>query len=66
MNTPVRLATFGVGLLAVFGAAVGVGSAIGPVGPVGPPAEQVSPADHAPAPGDAPPAPGPSHEEHTP
>jgi hypothetical protein len=33
MNTPLRLAAFGLGLVAVFGAAVGVGSAVGPVGP---------------------------------
>jgi hypothetical protein len=33
MNTPLKLATFGVGLVAVFGAAVGVGAAVGPVGP---------------------------------
>ena len=33
MNTPLKLAAFGVGLVAVFGAAVGVGSALGPVGP---------------------------------
>jgi hypothetical protein len=33
MNTPVRLATFGLGLLAVFGAAVGIGAVAGPVGP---------------------------------
>ena len=57
MNTPVRLAIFFVGLLAVFGAAVGVGSAVGPVGPVAPPTDQISPADQAP---------DPSHEEHTP
>jgi hypothetical protein len=33
MNTPLKLAAFGVGLVAVFGAAVGVGTAVGPVGP---------------------------------
>jgi hypothetical protein len=33
MNTPVKLAGFGLGLVAVFGAAVGVGTAVGPVGP---------------------------------
>jgi hypothetical protein len=32
MNTPVRIAGFAVGLAAVFGAAVGVGTAVGPVG----------------------------------
>ncbi|MCF6506282.1 hypothetical protein E9549_02505 [Blastococcus sp. MG754426] len=35
MNTPTRIAAFAVGLVAVFGAAVGVGSAVGPVGTVG-------------------------------
>jgi hypothetical protein len=34
MNTPVKLATFGLGLVAVFTAATGLGSAVGPVGPV--------------------------------
>lgn len=34
MNTPLRLAGFALGLVAVFGAAVGIGSAVGPVGPV--------------------------------
>ena len=38
MSTPVRLAAFGLGLVAVFGAAVGVGNAVGPVGPAAPPA----------------------------
>jgi hypothetical protein len=33
MNTPLKLAGFGLGLVATFGAAVGVGSAVGPVGP---------------------------------
>jgi hypothetical protein len=33
MNTPVKLAAFGVGLVATFGAAAGVGAAVGPVGP---------------------------------
>ncbi|RBY75178.1 hypothetical protein DQ239_17735 [Blastococcus sp. TF02-09] len=33
MNTPSRLAAFGVGLVAVFGAATGVGAVVGPVGP---------------------------------
>ncbi|MDK3256485.1 hypothetical protein [Blastococcus capsensis] len=32
MNTPTKIAAFAVGLVAVFGAAVGVGSAVGPVG----------------------------------
>jgi hypothetical protein len=31
MNTPVRLATFGLGLAAAFAAAVGIGAAVGPV-----------------------------------
>jgi hypothetical protein len=33
MNTPLKLAGFGLGLAAAFGAAVGIGSAVGPVGP---------------------------------
>jgi hypothetical protein len=33
MNVPVKLAGFALGLVAVFGAAVGVGSAVGPVAP---------------------------------
>jgi hypothetical protein len=33
MNTPLKLAAFGVGLLAVFGAATGLGAMVGPVGP---------------------------------
>ncbi|SFF76440.1 hypothetical protein [Blastococcus tunisiensis] len=33
MNTPLKLAGFGAGLLAAFGAALGVGSLVGPVGP---------------------------------
>jgi hypothetical protein len=43
MNTPLKLAGFGLGLVAAFGAAVGVGSAVGPVGP----AVQSSADDHA-------------------
>jgi len=35
MNTPARIAAFALGLTAVFGAAVGVGAAVGPVGPAG-------------------------------
>jgi hypothetical protein len=37
VNTAARLGVFGLGLVAVFGAAVGIGRATGPVGPVGPP-----------------------------
>ncbi|TQN42252.1 hypothetical protein FHU33_1647 [Blastococcus colisei] len=33
MNTPLKLAGFGVALVAAFGAAVGIGSVVGPVGP---------------------------------
>jgi hypothetical protein len=33
MNTPLKLAAFGLGLAAAFGAALGVGTAVGPVGP---------------------------------
>lgn len=32
MNTPLKLAAFALGLLAVFGAAVGAGAAVGPIG----------------------------------
>lgn len=63
MGTPAKLASFGAGLVAVFGAALGVGSAVGPVGP---PAEESSPAEHRPAPEDTRPAPGTPHEEHGP
>src|SRR5688572_3180867 len=34
MNTPLKLAGFGLGLAAAFGAALGVGSVVGPVGSV--------------------------------
>ncbi|SOC50203.1 hypothetical protein SAMN05660748_2944 [Blastococcus aggregatus] len=43
MNTPVKLAAFGVGLVAVFGAATGLGAVVGPVGPA---AEESSAAGH--------------------
>ncbi len=33
MNTPAKLGVFALGLVAVFGAAAGIGSAVGPVGP---------------------------------
>ncbi|RZU32360.1 hypothetical protein [Blastococcus saxobsidens] len=33
MNTPTRIAAFALGLVVVFGGAVGVGAAVGPVGP---------------------------------
>jgi hypothetical protein len=42
MNTPLKLAGFGLGLVAAFGAAVGVGSVVGPIGP----AVQSSADDH--------------------
>ena len=35
MSTPLKIAAFALGLVAVFGAALGVGAAVGPVGPVG-------------------------------
>ncbi|TFV74310.1 hypothetical protein E4P39_12485 [Blastococcus sp. CT_GayMR19] len=38
MNVPVRLTGFALGLVAVFGAAAGLGSAVGPVGPTSAPA----------------------------
>ena len=60
MSTPVKLLAFTLGLVAVFGAAVGVGSAVGPVGPTvdapaaghGMPGEEheAAPADAAPLP----------------
>lgn len=43
MNTPVKLAGFGVGLLALFGAATGLGAVVGPIGPA---AEETSTAGH--------------------
>ena len=50
MTTPLKLAALALGLVAVFGAAVGVGSAVGPVGPT---AEEAVAAGHDMA-GDAP------------
>ena len=50
MNTALRLAGFGVGLLAVFGAAVGVGAAVAPAAtPAAPAAAAAAPhgEDHA-------------------
>lgn len=41
MNTPSRLAVFAVGLAIVFGAAVGVGNAVGPIGTAGVPTQDV-------------------------
>ncbi len=38
MSTVAKLAGFALGLAAVFGAALGVGNAVGPVGPSAPPA----------------------------
>jgi hypothetical protein len=62
MNTPVKLAAFGVGLAAVFGAALGVGAAVGPVGPA---VEETTPAEAPPAHDET--TPGvPPHEEHGP
>lgn len=43
MNAPVKLAVFTVGLVAAFGAAAGIGAAVGPVGPA---AEETSAAGH--------------------
>lgn len=43
MNTPLKLAAFGTGLVALFGAAAGVGAVVGPVGPA---ATDSSPAGH--------------------
>lgn len=47
MNTPAKLAVFGVGLVAAFGAAAGIGAAVGPIGPA---AEETSVAGHDMAP----------------
>ncbi|TYP90695.1 hypothetical protein [Blastococcus xanthinilyticus] len=55
MNTPAKIAAFAVGLVAVFGAAVGVGSAVGPVGPA---ATEHSPAAGSPGAAAAPHADG--------
>ena len=44
MNTPARLAAFGLGLVAAFAAGIGIGSAVGPVGTATPAVEM--PADH--------------------
>ena len=49
MNTPAKLAAFGAGLVAVFGAATGLGAVVGPVGPA---AADGSAAGHDMAPGD--------------
>jgi hypothetical protein len=43
MNTPTKLGAYALGLVAAFGAAVSIGNAVGPVGPVG------AGAEHAPA-----------------
>lgn len=40
MKTPIKIAGFGLGLLAVFGAATGIGRAVGPVGPAEPAATE--------------------------
>ena len=44
MSTPLRLAVFALGLVAVFAAALGVGAAVGPVGPA--PAEPMAEGAH--------------------
>ncbi len=49
MNTPAKLAAFGAGLVAVFGAATGLGAVVGPVGTA---AEESSAAGHDMASGD--------------
>ena len=58
MTTPLKLAALALGLVTVFGAAVGVGSAVGPVGPT---AEEAVAAGHDMA-GDAPHEPAPAGE----
>ncbi|GAB4080745.1 hypothetical protein GCU67_04195 [Modestobacter muralis] len=35
MNTPIKVGSYLAGLVAVFAAAVGIGSAVGPLGPAG-------------------------------
>jgi hypothetical protein len=55
MSTPFKLAGFALGLLAVFGASVGIGSAVGPVGPAAEePAAHAMGADEPAATGDLP------------
>ena len=56
------LAAFGLGLVAVFAAAVGVGAAVGPVGP--PAEESTAPAVHHPAVPEDPAAPAGGHPGH--
>ncbi|WP_040339767.1 hypothetical protein [Candidatus Blastococcus massiliensis] len=58
MNTPVKLAAFGVGLLALFGAATGLGAVVGPVGAA---ADEPSSAGH-----DMGSQPGAGHQEQAP
>ncbi len=56
MNTPVKLGAFVLGVVAVFGAAAGIGNAIGPVGPTEP---SHGTGDHAGDPGASPASDGP-------
>jgi hypothetical protein len=59
MNTPTKLAAYAVGLAALFAAAIGVGLAVGPVGPAG---NEHSGTDHS---NSAQPAtPGAGHADH--
>jgi hypothetical protein len=44
MNTPTKLTAFAAGLVAVFGAALGLGNAVGPVGPAAEPPAHEDPA----------------------
>jgi hypothetical protein len=61
MNTPTRVAAFAVGLLAVFGGAVGIGRAVGPVATAGPAVTEHAGDDHG-----ADQAPGAEHAAHLP
>jgi hypothetical protein len=47
MNTPLRLAAFGLGLIAAFGAAAGIGSAVGPVDAAAPASPMAGHGDEA-------------------
>ena len=61
MRTPVTLAVFTLGLAAVFGAALGVGTVVGPVGYATPPAGEESSGSGRTDPGH-----GTTHEEADP
>lgn len=69
MNTATKLSGFALGLVAVFGAAYGVGQVTGPVAPAAqighdPAAGHDTPADHDPAAGTAPASPDGHDDGH--